>query len=198
MIAHLSGSVSALGGNWLVVTVGGVGFMVWCPPQTVMCARIGEPVTVHTSLVVRKDSLTLFGFASPVEREEFDLLLSVSGVGPKLALAVVSVMGPADLAQAVGEGQISALKKVPGIGPKGAQRLILELKDKVVSLSGDSPVTAPAAAEPWQAQVRDGLVGLGWSVKEAERACETIAPQVSEGASLAVLMRSALQLLAKK
>ncbi len=198
MIAQLSGTVLTLGGNWLVVSVGGVGFTVWCPPQTVMGARIGSDLTIHTSLVVREDSLTLYGFAASTERDSFELLLSVSGVGPKLALAVVSVMSPEELAAAVSHEQVTALTRVPGIGPKGAQRLILELKDKVSALAVEPSTAVPDTSEPWRGQVRDGLIGLGWSAKEAEAVCEKIAPQAEEGATLAVLMRTALQQLAKR
>lgn len=198
MIAQLTGTVVEMGGNWLVISVGGVGFTVWAPPQTVMAAREGSEIKVHTSLVVREDSLTLYGFQTAAEREAFGLLLSVSGVGPKLALAVVSVMSPDELATAVAGEQIAALTQVPGIGPKSAQRLILDLKDKAPTLASASSAVPHAAGEPWRAQLREGLVGLGWSTKEAEAACEKVASQAAQGDSLAVLMRSALQHLAKK
>jgi Holliday junction DNA helicase RuvA len=200
MISQLTGTVVDLGGNWVVVSAGGVGFKAWCPPQSVMPVRRGEQTSLETSLVVREDSLTLYGFETTAERDAFELLLSVSGVGPKLALAVVSVMSAAELAAAVTGDQVAALTKVPGIGPKGAQRLILELKDKVTFLLAeidDVPAVA-SASEEWREQVRDGLVGLGWSVKEADSACDAVATDADEGASLAMLMRAALQRLAKK
>lgn len=200
MISQLVGTVVDLGGNWVVVSAGGVGLKAWCPPQTVMPVRRGERTSLETSLIVREDSLTLYGFETTAERDAFELLLSVSGVGPKLALAVVSVMSAAELAAAVASDQVAALTKVPGIGPKGAQRLILELKDKVAFLMAEAdvvPIETPPA-EAWRDQVRDGLVGLGWSFKESEAACEAVAADAAEGASLATLMRAALQRLAKK
>ncbi|WP_028708551.1 Holliday junction branch migration protein RuvA [Propionicicella superfundia] len=200
MISQLAGTVVDLGVNWLVVSVGGLGLKAWCPPQTVMATRRGSETVLETSLIVRQDALTLYGFAAVAERDAFELLLSVSGVGPKLALAVISVMNADELAVAVTGGDTGALTKVPGIGPKAAQRLMLELKDKVPSLlaAGGAAQPAGAADELWREQVRDGLVGLGWSVKEAEAACEAVAADAAEGASLAVLMRAALQRLAKK
>lgn len=198
MISQLVGTVVDVGGNWAVVSLGGLGLKVWCPPHTVMGVGRGDPVTMETSLVVREDALTLYGFATVGERDTFELLLSVAGVGPKLALAIVSVLPPDDLAAALASGNVSALTRVPGIGAKSAQRLILELKGKVTLLASVSPASA---SEPqlWRDQVREGLVGLGWSTKDAEAACDAVSGLASsEGASVAELMRAALQTLAKK
>lgn len=199
MISQLHGTVVQLGGNWAVVSVGGMGLKAWCPPQTAMALRHDAEATLHTSLIVREDALTLYGFSETGERDLFEILLSVSGVGPKLALAVVSVMNPADVAAAVAAGDVPAFTKVPGIGPKVAQRLLLELKDKVPAVAAAAPsAAAPGAPAGWRAQVRDGLMGLGWSQKEAEAACDQVAGAADDpSATIAQLMRAALQRLAK-
>jgi Holliday junction DNA helicase RuvA len=198
MISQLTGTVVGLGGNWAIVSVGGWGLKVWCSPQTAIGLRHDAQTTLQTSFIVREDAMTLYGFSDAGERDLFEILLSVSGVGPKLALAVVSVMTPPEVSTAVAAGDVKALTKVPGIGPKVAQRLLLELKDKVPAIA--VATAAPAAAPPaWREQVRDGLMGLGWSQKEAENACDQVAEQADDStATIAQLMRAALQRLAKK
>lgn len=195
MIAHLRGTVAAVGATWVVVEVGGIGLKALCTPATASAQRLGAETTLSTSLVVREDSLTLYGFAGPDERDCFELVQTATGIGPKIALSVVSALGPDDLRAAVSAGNVAALTRVPGIGAKGAQRLILELKDKIGRLAvvGQSGVVAAG----WRDQVRTGLEGLGWSSRDAEAACDRVAPLAETETSVAILMRAALQTLAK-
>lgn len=199
MIAQLSGTVVAAGPTWVVVDLNGFGLRAQCTPATASAVRIGQPATLATSLVVREDSLTLYGFADADERDCFELVQSASGIGPEIAQAVVSVLSPDALRAAIAAENIPALTKVPGIGVKGAQRLVIELKDKINTLGAISTTTVPAAAASWRDQVKGGLEGLGWSARDAERACETVAPMADgePGTPVAVLMRAALRSLAK-
>lgn len=199
MIAQVSGVVSAVGATWAVVTVGGLGLRLLCTPGTAAGLRLGQETTLATSLVVREDSLTLYGFADDAERETFELVQTATGVGPRLAQAIVSVLSPDDLRVAIASENLAALCTVPGIGRRGAQRLVIELKDKVGALAatGSAPlVTAPPA---WREQVRAGLEGLGWSARDAEAACDGVQPLADADPTLGVagLMRAALRSLAK-
>ena len=180
----------------------GVGFKALTTPATASTLRLGEPVTVHTSLVVREDSLTLFGFDDPAERDAFVLVQTASGVGPKLAVAIVSVLSPSEIRQAITTEDLGRLCSVPGIGRKGAQKLVIELKDKVLLLADDggaAPIT-PITGEVWREQVSEGLQGLGWSVKDAATACDNVAHLMDEdpGMAIGTLMRAALNSLAKR
>ena len=200
MISQLSGTVVAAGGTWVVVDVSGVGFRALCTPTTVASVRLGQPTTLHTALVVREDSLTLYGFSDAEERDAFLLVQSASGIGPKIAQAVVSVLAPAELRAAIASGNLVALMKVPGIGNKGAQRMVLELKDRVNALGA---VTAhpgsPPPPAPWRDQVSSGLESLGWSSRDAAAACDRVEPLVAGDPTLGIgeLMRAALRSLAR-
>lgn len=201
MISHLRGTVSAAGPTWVVLDLAGVGLRVQCTPATAAAARPGETMTVETSLVVREDSLTLYGFDRATDRDAFDLVQTASGVGPKLAMAIVSVLDADRLAAALRAEDLATLCSVPGIGRKGAAKLVLELREKAVLLGSgeDAPSPArPTTAEPWREQLAEGLVGLGWSSRDAERAVESVAPLKEENpeVSLGVLMRAALRSLA--
>ncbi len=207
MIAQLTGRVTIAGASWAVLNVGGIGFKVLCPPSTAAGLTPGESVTLATSLVVREDSLTLFAFASDTEREAFELVQSANGIGPKIALAVVSVLPPERLVTAIRQEDVRALTAVPGIGTKGAQRLIVDLKDKIGQLgvnesdvASDSPAGPSHTDEIWRAQVIAGLTGLGWPLKDAEAACDQIAPLAASEPTPAIgqLMKAALQALAAK
>ncbi|NIZ89812.1 Holliday junction branch migration protein RuvA [Kineococcus rubinsiae] len=170
MIASVRGTVLSVRLDSAVVEVGGVGMLVQAAPATLAPLRVGEEATLATSLVVREDSLTLFGFADADEREVFEVVQTVSGVGPRLALAMLAVHRPDGLRAAVAGEDQTALMRVPGIGRKGAQRLILELGDRLGPPSGATatPVAAaPAAADVRRQQVVDALVGLGYPVKQA-------------------------------
>ncbi len=201
MIARLRGEVIQAGGTWLVVDLAGFGVRVLCTPSTAGTARVGAAVDLHTSLVVREDSLTLYGFAEAAERDLFEIAQSASGIGPRIALAICSVFTPAEFSAAVLSGNASSITKVPGIGAKGAAKLILELKDKVLGLAGGASGTAAAvgSVSTWRDQVRGGLEGLGYSTRDAEAACERVADLVASDPdiSTAVLLRAALRTLAK-
>jgi Holliday junction DNA helicase RuvA len=172
-----------------------------CSPNTVAGLRLGQRATLSTSLVVREDSLTLYGFASADEREFFELLLTATGVGPKLAQTALAVLTPEELRRAIAAENLVQLCKVPGIGRKGAQRIVIELKDKInaVAQAEESPAAAgPPAA--WRGQVTQGLQGLGWSAKDADAACNEVEQLAREDPqiNIAVLMRAALQTLARR
>ena len=201
MIASLTGTVTQVGPTSAVVEVGGLGVLALCSPGTVAGLRIGQRATLATSLVVREDSLTLYGFASADEREFFELLLTATGVGPKLAQAALAVLPPDQLRQAIATENLVLLTKVPGIGRKGAQRMVIELKDKInaVGLVAEPHQPLVPAQPVWRDQVTQGLIGLGWSARDADAACAEVEPMVREDpeVSVAVVMRAALQTLAR-
>ncbi|HCQ19561.1 MAG TPA: Holliday junction branch migration protein RuvA [Dermacoccus sp.] len=201
MIASLTGEVLTARLDSVVVEVGGVGLLVHTTPATAAAARPGESMRLATSLVVREDSLTLFGFADDDERALFEQVQTVSGVGPRLALAMLAVHPPQQLATAIAGGDVRALTKVPGIGKKGAERIVLELRDKVVSVSGDGGQAAPQAVVPATAgddQVAEALIGLGWSAKQAEDAVAKVAARPeAEGANTPTVLRLALRELGR-
>ncbi|MEU1806437.1 Holliday junction branch migration protein RuvA [Streptomyces sp. NPDC019937] len=202
MIAFVSGPVAALAPDTAVIEVGGVGMAVHCTPGTLSGLRVGEPARLATSLVVREDSLTLYGFADDDERQVFELLQTASGVGPRLAQAMLAVHAPDALRLAVSTGDEKALTAVPGIGKKGAQKLLLELKDRLGAPVGRTvPAARPAAAGGWSDQLHTALVGLGYATREADEAVAAVTPQaeaaLAEGGApqVAQLLRAALQTL---
>jgi Holliday junction DNA helicase RuvA len=199
VIAQLSGTVIAAGATYVVLDLNGFAVKALCTPATAAAVRLGQPATLATSLVVREDSLTLYGFADADERDCFELVQSASGIGPKIAQAVVSVLSPDALRAAIAAENIAALTKVPGIGVKGAQRLVIELKDKINTLAAVSGLPATTEAPAWRDQVKGGLEGLGWSARDADRACDNVAGMVDTDPAtpVAVLMRAALRSLAK-
>lgn len=203
MIAFVSGPVAALAPDTAVVEVGGIGMAVLCTPDTLSALRVGEHARLATSLVVREDSLTLYGFADDDERQVFELLQTASGVGPRLAQAMLAVHRPDALRRAVATGDEKALTAVPGIGKKGAQKLLLELKDRLGAPMGSAPAArggAPAAAG-WKDQLLAALVGLGYASREADEAVAAVTPQAEEVVAaggtpqVGQLLRAALQTL---
>lgn len=201
MIAQLRGTIVSAAATSFVIDVAGVGYLTNTTPRTSAGLRVGESSTIHTSLVVREDSLTLFGFAEAGERDTFELLLTASGVGPKLAVAVVSMLSPAELRAAIASEDLGRLCSVPGIGRKGAQRLVLELKDKVNQLASLADDEQPVIVSGgWRDQISAGLESLGWSTKDAAAACEAVAPLVEEQPDIAIpeLMRAALVSLGRR
>jgi holliday junction DNA helicase RuvA len=197
MIAFVRGRVAGLTLSSAVLEVGGVGLEVMCTPGTLADLRTGQEATLPTSMVVREDSLTLFGFADEDEKQTFELVQTASGVGPKLAQAMVACLSPDDLRRAVAADDVKTLTRVPGIGQKGAQRIILELKDRLGSpIAGAAPSSAPVDA-PWRGQVHQGLVGLGWSAKDAEKAVDAVAPDAGDAPDVAALLRAALRTLSR-
>ena len=210
MIAFVRGRVVAVSPSTAVLEVGGVGMQVQCAPGTLAGLRLGDEATVATSLVVREDSLTLFGFADEDQRAVFELLQTASGVGPRLAQAMLAVHSPDTLRRAVATEDLATLTQVPGVGRKGAQRIVLELKDRLgapdptrradASAAGADPTAA--AGWTWRQQVHTGLVGLGWSARDADAALDAVAPLAAElvrdspdGPDVAVLLRAALRTL---
>jgi Holliday junction DNA helicase RuvA len=201
VIAFVSGRVAAAGPDGAVIDVHGVGLSVQCTPATLAGLRVGDQAHVPTSLVVREDSLTLFGFADDDERTVFELLQTASGIGPRIALAMLAVHTPDALRRAVATEDLAALTKVPGIGKKGAQRIVLELRDRLGGPIGDGAgeVRAPARAEAWREQVQMGLINLGWSAKDADAAVDAVAADLNgdEAPPVATLLKSALKKLSK-
>jgi len=201
MIAHLSGTVAGVGLDGAVIDVGGVGMRVQCTPDTLATLKPGEPARVSTSLVVREDSLTLFGFGTDDERNVFELLQTASGIGPRLALAMLAVHSPDALRRAVATEDIKALTMVPGIGNKGAQRIVLEMKDRLGAPSG--PATGASSARrpapSWRDQVTVGLVNLGWSARDAETATTAVEAEFDgQEPDVATALRAALRKLSKQ
>ncbi|MFF3459379.1 Holliday junction branch migration protein RuvA [Streptomyces sp. NPDC002730] len=206
MIAFVSGPVAALAPTTAVIEVGGIGMAVQCTPNTLSELRIGKEAKLATSLVVREDSLTLYGFVDDDERQVFELLQTASGVGPRLAQAMLAVHTPDALRIAVATGDEKALIAVPGIGKKGAQKLLLELKDRLGEPVGAHIVrqgvgTAAAAPMAWRDQLHGALIGLGYATREADEAVAAVTPQaeaaVAAGGTPQVgqLLKAALQTL---
>jgi holliday junction DNA helicase RuvA len=187
MIAHLTGTVAAVAPDSAVIDIGGVGLQVQCAPGTLAGLHQGDRARVATSLVVREDSLTLYGFASDDERNTFELLQTASGVGPRLALAMLAVLTPDALRRAVATEDLAVLTSVPGIGRKGAQRIVLELAGRL-GAPGDGQFVQAAPAlvtviAPWRDQVKAGLINLGWQAREAEQAVAAVEPELLAGAA---------------
>jgi holliday junction DNA helicase RuvA len=206
VIAFLRGRVAQLLPDGAVVEVGGVGLRVQCAPSTLAGLRTGEEARVSTSLVVREDSLTLYGFRDDDERVVFELLQTASGVGPRLAQAMRAVHSPDALRGAVATEDLATLTQVPGIGRKVAQRIVLELRDRLDGPTGTpaGPASAPRAGEaPWRTQLHGALLGLGWSTREADEAVSAVVPEaeraLAAGAEpeVASLLRAALRTLSR-
>jgi Holliday junction DNA helicase RuvA len=174
-----------------------VGLAVSCTPGTLARLRVGQPARLATSLVVRQDSLTLYGFADDDERSVFELLQTASGVGPRLAQAVLSVLPPTEVRRAVATADVPALTRVPGIGKKGAERLVLELRDKIGAIEPAAPAELTPTA-PWRDQVGQALVGLGWSPREADEAVTAVAPEADGEPDVPALLRAALRVLSPR
>ena len=199
MISSVRGEVLEIGLDHAVVEVGGVGLAVQATPGTLARLRRGEQGRLATALVVREDSLTLFGFADEDERDLFGLLQTVSGIGPRIALATLAVLSPDALRAGLADGDVATLTRVPGIGRKGAERLALELRDKVVAPTA-APAMLPAAtngANPRRDQVVEALVGLGFAAKPAEQAVDAVLA-TDMGADASALLRAALTRLGGK
>lgn len=174
MIASVRGEVLSVGLDHAVIEVGGVGLAVHAVPATLATLRRGEQARLATSLVVREDSLTLYGFADTAARELFVLLQTVSGVGPRLALAMLAVLEPDALRGALAEGNLTVLTQVPGIGRKGAERLVVELRDKVGAMVPAAGGQAVRSGPAVRAQVTEALVGLGFAARQAEQTVEAV------------------------
>ncbi|MDO5698450.1 MAG: Holliday junction branch migration protein RuvA [Dermatophilus congolensis] len=208
MIASVNGTVARAGLDHAVVEVGGVGLLVRLTPGTASGLRPGEQAHLATSLVIREDAWTLYGFADDTEREIFEVAQSVTGVGPRMAQAMLAVFTPARLRSAIAGGEIATLVKVPGIGKKSAERIVLELKDKMLALTlasddiDDPGIDAAETATdgdaaPWRAPVVEALVSLGWSVKQAEGGADAVLAEVGANAEVGVALKAALKELGR-
>jgi holliday junction DNA helicase RuvA len=211
VISHLNGVVATIVPEGAVIEVGGVGLLVQCTPSTLATLRTGERARVATSLVVREDALTLYGFVGDDERDVFELAQTASGVGPRLALAMLAVFSPDGLRRAIAGEDVTALMRVPGIGRKGAQRIVLELAGRLGSpgaaAAGGPGLGGPAPrSAPWRDQVRAGLVNLGWPARDADQAIAAVEAELvgAEGApargadvDVAVALRAALRKLSR-
>jgi Holliday junction DNA helicase RuvA len=206
MISFVRGTVAQSLPDQVVIDLGGVGIAVHCTPATAKSVRHGEHVELQTTLVVREDSWTLYGFDEADERTVFEQVQTVSGIGPRIALALLATLTPDDLRGAVGRADEAALMRVSGIGRKGAQRLILELKDRLGPAlgSGEGPTDprSNAGTGGWQQSVAAGLTSLGWSPREADQAIAAIpldvasaATQAGPRADVGALLKAALRAL---
>lgn len=192
MIAQLTGTVIHVGASALVLDVGGVGYRILATPATLGTLHVRQEASLATHLVVREDSLTLYGFEHVHERDMFETLQSVQGVGPRLALALLAVHAPHSLVAVIASGDVKALQRVPGVGAKVAARLMLELGGKL-TLPDDAQ--APSAVADAREQVTEGLVALGWQVKVATAAVEKVAPEPIDEDGVPATLRAALQSL---
>ena len=197
MIAFVRGEVAAVTLSSAVLEVGGVGLELMCTPGTLATLRVGREARLPTSMVVREDSLTVFGFLDEDEKQVFEIVQTASGVGPKVAQAIVAVMSPDDVRRAITTEDVKALTRVPGIGQKGAQRIILELKDRIGVPTGTRASAPAAVAAPWRDQVVQALVGLGYSGKDADKAVDAVAGEAAGSPDVGALLRSALRSLSK-
>lgn len=201
MIASIQGTVLAVRLDSAVLAVGGVGLLVQATPTTLAGLRVGNAATLSTTLVVREDSLTLYGFADDDERDVFEVVQTVSGVGPRLALAMLAVHTPDGLRRAVADEDLAALQRVPGIGRKGAQRIVLELGDRLgapavrAAAAGPAPAVAPSDRRD---QVVEALIGLGWQARTAQDAVASVLDGSTEpiaAEDVAGVLRAALRTL---
>ncbi|TGD86568.1 Holliday junction branch migration protein RuvA [Mycolicibacterium sp. CH28] len=195
MIASVRGEVLDIALDHVVIEAAGVGYKVMATPSTLATLRRGTEARLITAMIVREDSQTLYGFADSEARDLFLTLLGVSGVGPKIALATLAVYDATALRQALADGDVTALTRVPGIGKRGAERLVLELRDKIGPITGGAGVAA-ATAHAVRAPVVEALVGLGFPVKQAEDACDKVLA-ADPDATTSTALRAALSLLGK-
>jgi len=196
VISSVRGEVLSIGLDHVVIEVGGVGLAVHAVPATLAALRRGEQARLATALVVREDSLTLYGFADPESRELFGLLQTVSGVGPRLALATLAVLDPETLRGALAEGTLTVLMQVPGIGRKGAERLVVELRDRVRAIAPAGGVQGEGGGASVRIQVVEALVGLGFAARPAEQAVEAVLSE-DGAAETGSVLRSALTRLGR-
>lgn len=189
MIASVRGTCMVLAGDSAVVEVGGIGLQLTCTPGALASMRVGAECRLATALIVREDGWSLYGFADDDERQLFDQLQTVAGVGPRMAQATVGTLGAPELVRAIGAADLASLTAVAGVGKKTAERMVLELREKVGSWAAVAAV-APAAGGTagggagagagWQRQVLEGLVSLGWQQRDADEAVRSVAQQVRD------------------
>jgi Holliday junction DNA helicase RuvA len=197
MISRVRGQVLSIGLDHVVIEVGGVGLAITATPATLATLRTGHEAVLATTLIVREDSLTLFGFADTQALELFGLLLTVSGIGPRIAMATLAVLDPNQLRAALAEGSVTVLTQVPGIGRKGAERLIIELRDKVGALASVTAESVVSGNGQVRGSVVEALTGLGFPAKQAEQAVDGVMAENGTSDTPTVL-RKALAILGKK
>ena len=186
MITFIRGEVWKSGPDFVVIDTGDQGIKVLCPPATALSLRVGDPVFLHTSLIVREDSWTLYGFAQDDQCAMFDLVQTVTGIGPRIALGVVASLSPAEFSQSILSEDLDSLMSISGIGKKGASRMVLELKDKVIASGGSATTgTRSKRAQSWRVAVGAGLSSLGWTARESEAAMDAVAENYPELVALA-------------
>lgn len=201
MISFVRGTVVSTTLDQVVVDVGPVGLMVSCTAATALGVSVGQHVEFVTSMVIREDGWTLYGFADADERAVFEIVQTVTGIGPRIALGLLGTLSPDELRAAIAHEDLTALTKVPGIGRKGAGRLVLELKDKLGAPVGTDAVASVPLGAGWAASVAAGLTSLGWSAKEADAAVQTVTPladSLVDGAGrpdISALLKAALRSL---
>jgi Holliday junction DNA helicase RuvA len=198
VIASVRGEVLEIALDHAVIEAAGVGYRLNATPSTLAGLTRGEETRLYTAMIVREDSMTLYGFADTEARDLFGLLQTVSGVGPRLAMAVLAVLEPEALRKALAESNVAALTRVPGIGKRGAERMVVELRDKVnlVPVPSGPPGSTAAAATPVRDQVTEALVGLGFAAKQAEQAIDAVLAE-QPGVDTSAALRAALGLLGK-
>ncbi|NVM97895.1 Holliday junction branch migration protein RuvA [Arthrobacter sp. SDTb3-6] len=200
MISFVRGPVAHLSLAQAVIDVNGVGMLVHATPKTLGSLTVGEEGTLTTSMIVREDSMTLYGFADAGEREVFDILMGVSGIGPRLALAILAVLEPESIRRGVAAGDGTVFTKVPGVGPKVAGRIVLELKGKLKPTGSGPAAAAPAPGAPlaWKDQVVAAMTSLGWNEKDALKSIDAALaaePELAEGANVPAILRATLRWL---
>ncbi len=197
MIASVRGEVLEIALDHVVVESGGIGYRVNATPATLATLRRGNEARLVTAMIVREDSMTLYGFAAPEARDLFGLLQTVSGVGPRLAMATLAVLEPTALRAALADGNTAALTRVPGIGKRGAERMIVELRDKVAAYGVDEDAPALSTmSSPIREQVVEALVGLGFPLKQAEQSTDTVL-KADPAADTSAALRAALSALGR-
>ena len=197
VIAFVKGVVQGVNLDQVVIDIGSVGLQATCTAPTALSLKVGDRVELLTSMVIREDGWTLYAFSDADERTIFEQVQTVTGIGPRIALAVLSTMNPDEVRSAITSDDLNALTKIPGIGRKGAQRLVLELKDKIGAATGGAHTRISRVPMGWQASVVAGLLSLGWTQREAESAADAVAPMAAEfgqdpdvGALLKAALRS--------
>jgi holliday junction DNA helicase RuvA len=198
MIASVRGVVAAIAPDSAVIEVGGVGLQVQCAPGTLAGLKAGVEARLATSMVVREDSLTLYGFADEDEKQLFELLQTASGVGPRIAQAALAVHSPEVIRRAISGGDLATLTRVPGIGKKGAEKMVVELRDRIGPLPAADGHAGVLSGAGWQDQVRQGVLALGWTVAQADQAVAAVAESIDgEVPPVPALLRQAIRLLGK-
>jgi Holliday junction DNA helicase RuvA len=196
MIASISGTVKGISPTTVVIDVGGVGMLLQISPRLSATLMVGKSASLHTTLLVREDALTLYGFETMEDRSIFEQLQTVTGIGPKVAQSALNLFEANELAGVIAAGNLSALEKVSGLGKKGAQRVVLELKDKVGSISS----SGKAVSRSWRDDLTEALLSLGFTAKDSADVVDSVSAEFSDAAeiSLEVLLKRALQIRGRR